>query len=48
MQWPDDYGERVYAGLLGKTIGVYIGRPLEGWPYERIVRRFGQTADKPL
>ncbi len=25
-----DYAERVYAGVLGKIIGVYLGRPLEG------------------
>ena len=24
----DDYNERVYAGVLGKTIGVYPGRSL--------------------
>ena len=28
---PDDYAERVYAGVLGKVIGVYLGRPFEGW-----------------
>ena len=33
---PDDYAERVYAGVLGKVIGVYLGRPFEGWTYERI------------
>ena len=31
-----DYDERVYAGVLGKIIGVYLGRPFEGWPNERI------------
>lgn len=24
------YRERVYAGVLGKIIGVYLGRPFEG------------------
>jgi ADP-ribosylglycohydrolase len=38
---PVAYAERVYAGVLGKAIGVYLGRPIEGWPYERIVERFG-------
>ena len=33
-----DYEERVYAGVLGKIIGVYLGRPFEGWTYERIMR----------
>jgi ADP-ribosylglycohydrolase len=38
---PHDYAERVYAGVLGKIIGVYLGRPFEGWPYERIIRELG-------
>jgi ADP-ribosylglycohydrolase len=37
----DGYAERVYAGLLGKVIGVYLGRPFEGWTYERIQERLG-------
>jgi len=42
MKIPHDYVERVYAGILGKIIGVYVGRPIEGWPYERIMERFGE------
>lgn len=38
---PPDYAERVYAGVLGKLIGVYLGRPFEGWTYERILRELG-------
>ena len=30
MTLPEDYVERVYAGVLGKAIGVYLGRPFEG------------------
>ena len=41
MALPDDYLERVYAGILGKLIGVYLGRPFEGWTYERIMREIG-------
>lgn len=41
MAIPVDYAERVYAGVLGKIIGVYLGRPFEGWPYERIKERLG-------
>ena len=26
---PIDYAQRVYAGVLGKIIGVYLGRPFE-------------------
>ncbi len=39
---PDDYLERVYAGVLGKMIGVYLGRPFEGWTYERIMAELGE------
>ena len=37
-----DYAERVYAGVLGKIIGVYAGRPFEGWDHERILGRLGE------
>ena len=36
------YGEQIYAGVLGKIIGVYMGRPVEGWSYENIVKEFGK------
>jgi ADP-ribosylglycohydrolase len=39
---PHDYLERTYAGVLGKIIGVYLGRPFEGWPYERIQAELGE------
>jgi ADP-ribosylglycohydrolase len=38
---PADYLERVYAGVLGKIIGVYLGRPFEGWNYQRILKELG-------
>lgn len=37
------YFERVYAGLLGKVIGVYLGRPIEGWSYEAVRDRVGEV-----
>lgn len=37
------YLERVYAGVLGKLIGVYLGRPVENWSYEKIREQFGQV-----
>lgn len=40
---PHDYVERVYAGVLGKIIGVYVGRPFEGWPHERILSELGEV-----
>lgn len=42
MALPADYEERVYAGVLGKIIGVYLGRPFEGWSHERIVAQLGE------
>jgi ADP-ribosylglycohydrolase len=42
MSIPDDYVERIYAGVLGKIIGVYLGRPFEGWTYERIQSELGE------
>jgi ADP-ribosylglycohydrolase len=38
----NDYAERVYAGVLGKVIGVYLGRPVEGWRHEEIAARLGE------
>src|SRR5690606_40686933 len=43
MTIPADYEERVYAGVLGKIIGVYLGRPFEGWSYARIMRELGEV-----
>jgi len=40
---PADYKERVYAGVLGKLIGVYLGRPFEGWSNEAIEKRLGEV-----
>ncbi|MCY4656037.1 MAG: ADP-ribosylglycohydrolase family protein [Gammaproteobacteria bacterium] len=38
---PQNYEETVYAGVLGKIIGVYLGRPFEGWTNQRIEERLG-------
>lgn len=38
------YREQIYAGVLGKLIGVYLGRAVEGWTYEDITARFGNVA----
>lgn len=35
------YLERVYAGVLGKLIGVYLGRPFEGWTHQKIMNVLG-------
>lgn len=42
MATPDQkYLERVYAGVLGKLIGVYLGRPFEGWTHQKIMDVLG-------
>jgi ADP-ribosylglycohydrolase len=43
MTLPADYIERVYAGVLGKIIGVYLGRPFENWTYEKIMSNLGEV-----
>ena len=42
MNLPVRYIEQVYAGILGKIIGVYLGRPFEGWTYEKIMAELGE------
>lgn len=37
-----NYIQDLYAGVLGKVIGVYMGRPFEGWKKQRIEERWGQ------
>ena len=41
MQMIKNYDELVYAGVLGKVIGVYMGRPFEGWRKTELCRRWG-------
>ena len=36
-----NYEEQVYAGVLGKVIGVYMGRPFEGWPKQSLEEKWG-------
>lgn len=43
MPLPHDYVERVYAGVLGKLVGVYLGRPFEGWWYDTISEKLGEV-----
>ena len=38
----ENYLEQVYAGVLGKVIGVYMGRPFEGWKKEKIIAKWGR------
>ncbi len=41
LSLPEDYADRVCAGVLEKIIGVYLGRPFEDWTCERIQKEFG-------
>ena len=43
MPLPSDYAERVYAGVLGKIIGVYLGRPFEQWSFDQIAKKLGEV-----
>lgn len=38
------YENQIYAGVLGKILGVYLGRPVEGWSYEKIRDTFGEVS----
>ncbi|MEG0493825.1 MAG: ADP-ribosylglycohydrolase family protein [Clostridia bacterium] len=40
-----NYQQQLYAGILGKMIGVYFGRPVEGWSYAHIRKVFGTITD---
>lgn len=42
-----EFAERVYACVVGKILGVYLGRPVEGWPYARVRAEFGQITRFP-
>ncbi|OUV97798.1 MAG: hypothetical protein CBD02_02525 [Candidatus Pelagibacter sp. TMED142] len=41
MHLDKSYEEKVYAGVLGKIIGVYLGRPFEQWSHELIMDTLG-------
>lgn len=44
-QFTSNYEERVYAGWLGKCIGVRFGAPLENWSYQEIHDHIGELED---
>lgn len=43
MKITENYMEKVYAGWLGKIIGIRLGAPIEGWTYQRIRDVFGEV-----
>ena len=42
MKIPEQYIEKVYAGWLGKLIGIRMGSAIEGWDYHKIRRVLGE------
>ena len=48
MKIPQDYFQRVYAGWLGKIIGIRLGAPIEGWTYEKIRSAYGELDGYPV
>ena len=36
------FADKIYAGIVGKLIGVYLGRAVEGWSYDQIRKTFGE------
>lgn len=47
MKIAENYMEKVYAGWLGKIIGIRLGAPIEGWTYQRIRDVFGEVWSYP-
>ena len=43
-----EYLERIYAGWLGKIIGIRLGAPIEGWTYEKIRQVYGELDHYPV
>lgn len=39
---PKDYIQKVYAGWLGKIIGIRHGSNIESWSYEAIKEKYGE------
>ena len=40
--------ERIYAGWLGKIIGIRLGAPIEGWTAEKIAEVYGEVWNYPV
>lgn len=48
MRIPENYFDKVYAGWLGKIIGIRLGAAIEGWTYDKIKKAFGELRDYPV
>ena len=44
----EEYIEKIYAGWLGKIIGIRLGAPIEGWTYEKIKNIYGELTGYPI
>ncbi len=48
MTMKREYIEKIYAGWLGKIIGIRMGAPVEGWSYEQIKNIYGKLNGYPV
>ncbi len=48
MGLPEHAIEIIYAGWLGKVIGIRLGAAIEGWTYQHIQEVFGELWDYPV
>lgn len=48
MGIPKGYLEKLYAGWLGKIIGIRAGANIEGWTYEKIKETYGELDGYPV
>ncbi len=47
-RFSEDTVERIYAGWLGKIVGIRLGAPVEGWTAEKIADVYGETWNYPV
>ncbi|MFX1344820.1 MAG: ADP-ribosylglycohydrolase family protein [Promethearchaeota archaeon] len=42
-----EYYNRVFGSWLGRVAGDFVGVPVEAWPYEAILKKYGDITDYP-
>jgi ADP-ribosylglycohydrolase len=42
-----EYYNRVLGSWVGRVAGDFVGIPVEGWPYENILKKYGEITDYP-
>jgi len=45
---PEDYYDKVYGAWLGRCVGCVLGKPVEGWPRDRIEGYLKLSGSYPL